>query len=78
MHGNEDGTIPATFSVIFMVSVQIDVRHQFELSQLRPIVLIAQQIGWKPAESQPKPLKRGSGQMNLKDVLGNEDPEPKS
>ncbi|KAJ3997782.1 S-adenosyl-L-methionine-dependent methyltransferase [Lentinula boryana] len=44
LHGNEDGTIPATFQVIFM-------------------------IGWKPAPTQPKPLERGSGKTNLKDVL---------
>ncbi|KAJ3740957.1 S-adenosyl-L-methionine-dependent methyltransferase [Lentinula detonsa] len=44
LHGTEDGTIPATFQVIFM-------------------------IGWKPAPTQPKPLERGSGKTNLKDVL---------
>ncbi|KAJ4479124.1 S-adenosyl-L-methionine-dependent methyltransferase [Lentinula aciculospora] len=44
LHGNEDGTVPATFQVIFM-------------------------IGWKPAPTQPKPLERGSGKTNLKDVL---------
>lgn len=47
LHGNEDGTVPATFQVIYL-------------------------IGWKPAESQPKPLPRGSGKTNLKDVLGSE------
>ncbi|KAF8914300.1 S-adenosyl-L-methionine-dependent methyltransferase [Gymnopilus junonius] len=26
-------------------------------------------IGWKPDQSQPKPLERGSGKVNLKDVL---------
>ncbi|CED84030.1 Predicted methyltransferase [Phaffia rhodozyma] len=26
-------------------------------------------MGWKPADSQPKPLERGSGKTNLKDVL---------
>jgi len=30
-------------------------------------------IGWKPAPNQPKPLERGSGSTNLKDVFG----EPK-
>ncbi|PPR02664.1 hypothetical protein CVT24_002147 [Panaeolus cyanescens] len=45
MHGNEDGTVPATFQIIYM------------------------QIGWKPAPSQPKPLERGSGKVNLKEVL---------
>ncbi|KAL7271970.1 hypothetical protein RUND412_005246 [Rhizina undulata] len=44
LHGNEDGTLPATFRVIYM-------------------------IGWKEAPNQPKPLKRGSGEINLKDVL---------
>lgn len=44
MHGNEDGSVPATFRVIHM-------------------------IGWKAGGDQPKPLKRGSGEVNLKDVL---------
>ncbi|KAJ4306711.1 hypothetical protein N0V88_000076 [Collariella sp. IMI 366227] len=44
LHGNEDGSIPATFRVIHM-------------------------IGWKEGGSQPKPLARGSGQVNLKDIL---------
>jgi len=44
MHGSEDGTIPATFQIIYM-------------------------IGWKPAPTQPKPLERGSGKVNLKDIL---------
>jgi len=44
LHGSEDGSIPATFQIIYM-------------------------IGWKPAPSQPKPLVRGSGKVNLKDVL---------
>ncbi|KAH9965975.1 S-adenosyl-L-methionine-dependent methyltransferase [Russula dissimulans] len=44
LHGQEDGTIPATFQVIYL-------------------------IGWKPAPQQPKPLERGSGKTNLKDVL---------
>lgn len=44
LHGNDDGTIPATFRVIYM-------------------------IGWHPSENQPKPLPRGSGQINLKDIL---------
>lgn len=37
-------TLPATFSVIFM-------------------------IGWKKSADQPQPLERGTGEMNLKDVL---------
>ncbi|KAK4224984.1 S-adenosyl-L-methionine-dependent methyltransferase [Podospora fimiseda] len=44
LHGNEDGSIPATFRVIHM-------------------------IGWKEGGEQPKPLKRGSGEVNLKDIL---------
>lgn len=44
LHGNPDGTIPATFRVIYM-------------------------IGWKEGENQPQPLARGSGDINLKDVL---------
>lgn len=45
LHGNDDGSIPATFRIIYL-------------------------IGWKPSENQPKPLKRGVGQVNLKDALG--------
>ncbi|KAL2265219.1 hypothetical protein VTJ83DRAFT_6319 [Remersonia thermophila] len=44
MHGNEDGSVPATFRIIHM-------------------------IGWKESENQPKPLPRGSGEVNLKDIL---------
>ncbi|KLO19933.1 S-adenosyl-L-methionine-dependent methyltransferase [Schizopora paradoxa] len=44
LHGNEDGTIPATFQIIFV-------------------------IGWKPSPTQPKPLERGTGKTNLKDIL---------
>lgn len=44
LHGNEDGTIPATFRLIYM-------------------------IGWKESGDQAKPLARGSGQINLKDIL---------
>ncbi|KAK4188791.1 S-adenosyl-L-methionine-dependent methyltransferase [Podospora australis] len=44
LHGNEDGTIPATFRIIHM-------------------------IGWKEGGDQPQPLKRGSGEVNLKDIL---------
>ncbi|KXN89455.1 NADH dehydrogenase [ubiquinone] 1 alpha subcomplex assembly factor 5 [Leucoagaricus sp. SymC.cos] len=44
LHGDENGTIPATFQIIYM-------------------------IGWKPASSQPKPLDRGTGKVNLKEVL---------
>jgi NADH dehydrogenase [ubiquinone] 1 alpha subcomplex assembly factor 5 len=44
LHGNEDGTIPATFRMIYM-------------------------IGWKESPDQAKPLTRGSGEINLRDVL---------
>ena len=44
LHGNEDGTLPATFRMIYM-------------------------IGWKEGEGQPQPLERGSGTINMKDVL---------
>jgi NADH dehydrogenase [ubiquinone] 1 alpha subcomplex assembly factor 5 len=44
LHGNEDGSIPATFRIIYM-------------------------IGWHEGENQAKPLPRGSGQVNLKDIL---------
>ncbi|KAL1721685.1 S-adenosyl-L-methionine-dependent methyltransferase [Schizophyllum commune] len=44
LHGNEDGSIPATFQIVYM-------------------------IGWKPSPNQPKPAKRGSGEVNLKDVF---------
>ncbi|KAI0920776.1 hypothetical protein AcV7_002811 [Taiwanofungus camphoratus] len=44
LHGHDDGSIPATFQVIYV-------------------------IGWKPAPSQPKPLERGSGEINLKEIL---------
>lgn len=45
LHGNEDGTLPATFRLIYF-------------------------IGWKESPNQAKPLKRGSGELNIKDVLG--------
>ena len=44
LHGNEDGTIPATFRIIYM-------------------------IGWREGADQPQPLARGSGELNLKDLL---------
>jgi NADH dehydrogenase [ubiquinone] 1 alpha subcomplex assembly factor 5 len=44
LHGNEDGSLPATFRIIYM-------------------------IGWREGENQAKPLARGSGQVNLKDIL---------
>jgi NADH dehydrogenase [ubiquinone] 1 alpha subcomplex assembly factor 5 len=44
LHGNEDGSLPATFRIIFM-------------------------IGWREGGDQSKPLPRGSGEVNLKDIL---------
>jgi NADH dehydrogenase [ubiquinone] 1 alpha subcomplex assembly factor 5 len=44
LHGNDDGSIPATFRVIYM-------------------------IGWRDSPDQTQPLARGSGQVNLKDIL---------
>ncbi|KAI1279832.1 S-adenosyl-L-methionine-dependent methyltransferase [Xylaria sp. FL0933] len=46
LHGNEDGTLPATFRLIHM-------------------------IGWKESKDQAQPLPRGSGEINLKDILEN-------
>lgn len=46
LHGNEDGSIPATFRIIYM-------------------------IGWHDSPDQAKPLPRGSGEINLKDILEN-------
>lgn len=44
LHGNEDGSIPATFRIIYM-------------------------IGWHDSPNLAKPLPRGSGDINLKDLL---------
>ncbi|KYK56776.1 uncharacterized protein DCS_03782 [Drechmeria coniospora] len=44
LHGNPDGSIPATFRIIFM-------------------------IGWREGKDQPSARPRGSGEVNLKDVL---------
>ncbi|KJZ75084.1 hypothetical protein HIM_05570 [Hirsutella minnesotensis 3608] len=44
LHGNADGSIPATFRIIYM-------------------------IGWREGANQPEPLPRGSGELNLKDIL---------
>ncbi|KAK5662867.1 hypothetical protein OQA88_6278 [Cercophora sp. LCS_1] len=44
LHGNDDGTVPATFRIIHM-------------------------IGWRESPDQAKPLTRGSGEINLKDIL---------
>ena len=44
LHGNRDGSIPATFRIIYL-------------------------IGWKQGPDQPRPLPRGSGEVNLKEIL---------
>lgn len=44
LHGNKDGSLPATFRIIYM-------------------------MGWRESPDQPKPMARGSGQINLKDIL---------
>ena len=44
LHGNEDGTLPATYRVIYM-------------------------IGWTEGEGQQQPLPRGSGEINIKEIL---------
>ncbi|KAG9233457.1 S-adenosyl-L-methionine-dependent methyltransferase [Amylocarpus encephaloides] len=48
LHGNEDGSLPATFRLIYM-------------------------IGWKEGPNQSDPLPRGSGEINIKDILGGGD-----
>lgn len=48
LHGNEDGSVPATFRIIYM-------------------------IGWKEGLNQPKPAKRGSGEVSLIDALAKKD-----
>ncbi|CZT45983.1 hypothetical protein WAI453_009910 [Rhynchosporium graminicola] len=48
LHGNKDGSLPATFRMIYM-------------------------IGWKEGPNQSKPLARGSGDINITDILGGGD-----
>uniref|UniRef100_A0A3P8U8A0 Arginine-hydroxylase NDUFAF5, mitochondrial n=1 Tax=Amphiprion percula TaxID=161767 RepID=A0A3P8U8A0_AMPPE len=43
MYGNQDGSVPATFEILYM-------------------------IGWKPHESQAKPVKRGSATVSFGDL----------
>ncbi|XP_017260764.1 arginine-hydroxylase NDUFAF5, mitochondrial-like [Kryptolebias marmoratus] len=43
MYGGDDGAVPATFQILYM-------------------------IGWKPHESQAKPLKRGSATASFGDL----------
>ncbi|KAI4142512.1 MAG: hypothetical protein LQ340_007319 [Diploschistes diacapsis] len=44
LHGNADGTLPATFRIIYM-------------------------IAWKEGADQARPLRRGSGELSMKDFL---------
>ncbi|KAF7302071.1 hypothetical protein MIND_00773800 [Mycena indigotica] len=60
LHGLDDGTVPATFQIIYMASSLLVCRIN-EMNIL--------QIGWKPAPNQPQPLQRGTGQVPLGDVL---------
>ena len=62
MHGNEDGSVPATFQIIYMVSALLAASKGLSPKQYP-------QIGWKPSPTQPKPLERGAGKVNLKEVL---------
>lgn len=57
LYGTPEG-IPATFQMIFLVG-----------HPCPPRALTDEQIGWKPGPNQPKPLERGSGRTNLKEVL---------
>ncbi|KAJ8394105.1 hypothetical protein AAFF_G00049100 [Aldrovandia affinis] len=43
MYGKEDGSVPATFQILYM-------------------------IGWKPHESQAKPLRRGSATASFEEL----------
>lgn len=61
LHGNEDGTIPATFRIIHIVRLS----PRFTVL----LMLTLSQIGWKDSPDQPKPLKRGSGELSMKDFL---------
>ena len=41
--------------------------------RIRARLRLASLTGWAPAESQPKPARRGSGQISLTDVLGSDE-----
>jgi len=40
----------------------------------KTVLRVAYMTGWAPAETQPKPLKPGTGQINLNDALGDAPP----
>lgn len=66
MYANEDGTIPATFQVLYFIGKKtlLASRCFREHSPWNSV----SRTGWKPDPSQPKPIKRGSGQVSLKDL----------
>ena len=51
LHGNSNGTLPATFRIIYM-------------------------IAWKEGATQAKPLKRGSGELSMKEILEEASTDP--
>lgn len=64
LHGLEDGTVPATFQIIYLVESLCHSTLCLPFNAARNF-----QIGWKPAPTQPKPLERGTAETNLKEVL---------
>lgn len=58
MYGNADGTVPATFQVIYMIGKFIASAERRRSCG----------VGWKPDSSQPKPLARGSATASFKDL----------
>ena len=62
MHGNDDGTVPATFQVIYMVGFSV-------APNATSCSVITVKIGWKPSPTQRQPLERGTAETNLKDAL---------
>lgn len=68
LHGTENGTVPATFATIYCVS-----RSYSTASCACVLIPRYPQIGWKPAPTQAKPLKRGSASHSMKDALAAEE-----
>lgn len=57
LHGNEDGTMPCTFRIIYLIGESWpENSSSYCLSYL----------GWKESPDQAKPLARGSGEINIK------------
>ena len=42
-----------------------------------PIFQIIYLVGWKPDPSQPKPIERGSGEVNLKNLFKRDNEDQK-